>query len=152
MSRRRSGTESSRASGPGSQRAVAGVRRRFRRKSDRVRLMFAAGLGAMWAVRSLRLSSYTLPGKTVVVTGGSRGLGLALAREVAAQGAGVAICGRDPGSLDRARRSLAQISAEVLAVTCDITQPASVAQLFEQVHQRFGPVDVLVNNAGVVEV
>lgn len=114
--------------------------------------MLAAGLGAAWALRRLRLSSYTLPGKTVVVTGGSRGLGLALAREVAAQGARVAICGRDAGSLERARQSLAQISADVLAVTCDITQQASVSQLLEQVHQRFGPVDVLVNNAGVIEV
>jgi NAD(P)-dependent dehydrogenase (short-subunit alcohol dehydrogenase family) len=114
--------------------------------------MLAAGLGAVWVVRRLRLSSYNLRGKTVVVTGGSRGLGLALAREVAAQGAGVAICGRDAGSLERARHSLAQISSDVLAVTCDIAQPASVSQLLEQVHQRFGPVDVLVNNAGVIEV
>jgi NAD(P)-dependent dehydrogenase (short-subunit alcohol dehydrogenase family) len=114
--------------------------------------MFAAGLGALWVVRRLRLRSYTLPGKTVVVTGGSRGLGLALAREAAAQGAAVAICGRDAGSLERARQSLAQISDNVLAVTCDITQPASVSQLLEQVHQRFGPVDVLFNNAGVIEV
>ena len=90
--------------------------------------MFAAGLGAVWAVRRLRLSSYTMPGKTVVVTGGSRGLGLALAREVAAQGARVAICGRDAGSLERARQSLAQISADVLAVTCDITQPGGEHQ------------------------
>jgi NAD(P)-dependent dehydrogenase (short-subunit alcohol dehydrogenase family) len=114
--------------------------------------MIAAGLGVTWAIRRLRLSSYTLPGKTVVVTGGSRGLGLALARELAVQGARVAICGRDAGSLERARQSLAQTSADVLAVTCDITQPASVSQLLEQVHQRFGPVDVLVNNAGVIEV
>jgi NAD(P)-dependent dehydrogenase (short-subunit alcohol dehydrogenase family) len=109
-------------------------------------------MAAVWAVRRLRLGSYTLPGKTVLVTGGSRGLGLALAREVAAQGAWVAICGRDSASLERARRSLAQISVDVLAVTCDITQPNSVAQLLEQVHKRFGPVDVLINNAGVIEV
>lgn len=114
--------------------------------------MLAAGLGAVWAVRRLRLTSYTLPGKTVVVTGGSRGLGLALAREAAAQGAKVAICGRDVASLERARQLLAQISDDVLAVTCDITQPAAVSQLLEQVHQRFGPVDVLINNAGVIEV
>src|SRR5215210_4726590 len=110
----------------GSHRAVAGVGGRFRRKSDRARLMLAAGLGAMWAVRRLRLSSYTLRGKTVVITGGSRGLGLALAREMAAQGARVAICGRDAGSLERARQSLAQISDDVMAVICDITQPGSV--------------------------
>src|ERR1700704_4776624 len=106
MARRKPGRELSRASGSGFPRVVAGLQGRFRRKSDRARLMFAAGLGAAWAIRRLRLSSYTLPGKTVVVTGGSRGLGLALAREVAAQGARVAICGRDTGSLERARQLL----------------------------------------------
>jgi NAD(P)-dependent dehydrogenase (short-subunit alcohol dehydrogenase family) len=128
------------------------VGRRFRRKSDRTRLMLAAGLGSLWVVRRLRLSSYSLAGKTVLITGGSRGLGLALAREVAAQGARVAICGRDPGSLDRARASLAKIGAKVLAVTCDITQYDSVLDLVEQVHAGLGPVHVLVNNAGVIEV
>jgi NAD(P)-dependent dehydrogenase (short-subunit alcohol dehydrogenase family) len=107
----------------------------------------------MWATRRLRSrSEYTLRGKTVLITGGSRGLGLALAREVAAQGARVGICGRDADSLERARRSLAQIGGEVLAVACDLTQPASVSELLEQVHQRFGPADVLINNAGVIEV
>jgi NAD(P)-dependent dehydrogenase (short-subunit alcohol dehydrogenase family) len=106
----------------------------------------------MWAARRLRLSGYTLAGKTVVITGGSRGLGLALAREVAAQGARVVICARDEDSLERARHSLEQLGAEVLAVSCDVTEPDSVSQLFERVHQRFGPVDVLINNAGVIEV
>jgi short-subunit dehydrogenase len=125
---------------------------RLRRRSDRTRLLLAAGLGAVWAARNLRLSSYTLRGKTVLITGGSRGLGLALAREVAAQGARVAICGRDQGSLERARHSLVQTGANVLALACDITQPSAVSELIEQVHQQFGPVDVLINNAGVVEV
>jgi short-subunit dehydrogenase len=107
----------------------------------------------MWATRRLRSrSEYSLRGKTVLITGGSRGLGLALAREMAAQGARVAICGRDADSLERAHRSLAQLGAEVVAVACDITQPATVYQLIDQVHHRFGPVDVLVNNAGVIEV
>jgi NAD(P)-dependent dehydrogenase (short-subunit alcohol dehydrogenase family) len=114
--------------------------------------MLAAGLGAMWAVRQLRLSSYTLWGKTVLITGGSRGLGLALAREAVAQGAHVAICGRDADSLGRAHQSLSQTGAEVLAVTCDVTQPDSVRALVQQVQERFGPVDVLINNAGVIEV
>jgi NAD(P)-dependent dehydrogenase (short-subunit alcohol dehydrogenase family) len=106
----------------------------------------------MWAARRLRLSAYTLAGKTVVITGGSRGLGLALAREVAAQGAKVVICGRDADSLERARHSLEQLGADVLALPCDVTDQASVQQLFQQAHERFGPVDVLINNAGVIEV
>jgi NAD(P)-dependent dehydrogenase (short-subunit alcohol dehydrogenase family) len=145
MSRRRSAQESSKASG-------VRPRGRFRRKSDRTRLMLAAGFGALWATRRLRLMSYNLLGRTVLITGGSRGLGLALAREVAAQGARVAICGRDADSLERARQSLEQLDAEVLAESCDITDPESVNRLFERVHQEFGPVDVLINNAGVIEV
>jgi NAD(P)-dependent dehydrogenase (short-subunit alcohol dehydrogenase family) len=114
--------------------------------------MLAAGLGAVWAAGRLRLMSYSLWGKTVVITGGSRGLGLALAREVSAQGARVVICGRDPDSLERARHSLEQLGAEVLAEPCDVTQPESVDNLFERVRDQFGPVDVLINNAGVIEV
>jgi NAD(P)-dependent dehydrogenase (short-subunit alcohol dehydrogenase family) len=114
--------------------------------------MLATGAGVFWAVRQLRLSSYSLWEKTVLITGGSRGLGLALAREAAAQGARVAICGRDGSSLERASHSLGLIGAEVLAVPCDVTQPSSVIDLFDQVHQRFGPIDVLINNAGVIEV
>jgi NAD(P)-dependent dehydrogenase (short-subunit alcohol dehydrogenase family) len=112
----------------------------------------AAGFGAVWAARQLRLSSYVLLGKTVVITGGSRGLGLALAREVAAQGAQVVVCARDVDSLERARQSLEQLGADVLAVPCDVTEPASTTELLRQVHERFGPVDVLINNAGVIEV
>jgi NAD(P)-dependent dehydrogenase (short-subunit alcohol dehydrogenase family) len=106
----------------------------------------------IWATRQLRLNSYTLWQKTVLITGGSRGLGLALAREAQAQGARVAICGRDRSSLERASHSLGLIGPDVLAVPCDVTQASAVLELLERVHQRFGPVDVLINNAGVIEV
>ena len=125
---------------------------RFRRKSDRTRLLLTAGLGLVWATRALREAAYTFEGKTVLITGGSRGLGLALAREVASQGGRVAICGRDDTSLQRAVDSLTRIGAEVLMVSCDVTRPESVADLMEQVHRHFGPIDVLVNNAGIIEV
>src|SRR6476660_802644 len=82
--------------------ASAGLPGKYRRKSDRNRLLLAAGMGAFWAARQLRLGSYTLWNKTLLITGGSRGLGLALAREAAAQGARVATCGRDQSSLKRA--------------------------------------------------
>jgi NAD(P)-dependent dehydrogenase (short-subunit alcohol dehydrogenase family) len=114
--------------------------------------MLAAGLGAFWATRQFRLSSYELWDKTVLITGGSRGLGLALAREAAAQGARVAICGRDTNSLERARQSLEQIGAEILALPCDVTDPGSVDELLRQVQEHFGALDVLINNAGVIEV
>jgi NAD(P)-dependent dehydrogenase (short-subunit alcohol dehydrogenase family) len=114
--------------------------------------LLAAGLGTMWAVRNLRLGAYTFEGKTVLMTGGSRGLGLALAREVMVQGAQVAICGRDAASLERAETGLRKIGDAVLAVSCDVTQPPEVESLLNQVRARLGPVDVLINNAGVIEV
>jgi short-subunit dehydrogenase len=79
-------------------------------------------------------------------------LGLALARELVARGARVAICGRDPDSLERACASLTRFGADVIAVQCDITDRESVRQLIERVTTELGPVDVLINNAGVIEV
>lgn len=126
--------------------------RAFTKTSERARLVMAAGV-ALWALRRLRSHpDYSLLGKTVVITGGSRGLGLALAREMALQGARLAICGRNADSLERARASLARLGAEVVAVSCDVTDRASVQSLFQEVDRRLGPVDVIINNAGVIEV
>jgi NAD(P)-dependent dehydrogenase (short-subunit alcohol dehydrogenase family) len=128
-------------------------RHTLRRKSDKARLAFAATLGLLWAARQFRSGgSYSLRGKIVLITGGSRGLGLALARELATLGARLAICGRDADSLERARASLARAGAEVMAVPCDVTERGSVEELVQEVHRSLGPVDVLINNAGVIEV
>lgn len=126
------------------------MKRRARRVSKRG-LVIAAGV-SLWAARRWGPRGYSLRGKTVLITGGSGGLGLALARQLAREGARVAICGRDPESLERALASLAETGAEVMAVPADVTDPASVGRLIESVRQRFGPIDVLVNNAGVIEV
>jgi NAD(P)-dependent dehydrogenase (short-subunit alcohol dehydrogenase family) len=88
----------------------------------------------------------------VLITGGSRGLGLALAQAASTMGARVAICGRDVGSLNRARWMLQRRGAEVLAIPCDVRDQASVRRLIDNVRARLGAVDVLINNAGVVEV
>jgi short-subunit dehydrogenase len=118
-----------------------------------MQLVLAAALGSVWVARMLRSNgNYSLSGRTVLITGGSRGLGLALAREMAGRGARLAICGRDPESLERARTSLARLGAEVIAVPCDVTDQGSVQGLVEQVRGRLGPIDVLINNAGVIEV
>src|SRR5919112_641612 len=125
----------------------------LRRRSDRVRLALAAALGTMWLTRTLRSGEgYRLLGRVVLITGGSRGLGLALAREIAARGGRLAICGRDPESLERARASLSRSGAEVIAVPCDVTDRNSVQELVQEVQRTLGPVDVLINNAGVIEV
>src|SRR2546423_2196253 len=117
-------------------------------------MLAAAGAGTLMAARALyrRWLEYDLGGKTVLVTGGWRGLGLVLAREFAEEGANVAICARDPAELERARRDLEGRGARVFAFPCDVTERAQVKELVEVVTRRFGPVDVLVNNAGVIQV
>jgi NAD(P)-dependent dehydrogenase (short-subunit alcohol dehydrogenase family) len=114
----------------------------------------AVGGGALLAVRAMaRYSrSIRLQGRTVLITGGSRGLGLVLAREFAREGARVAICARDPDELGRAEADLKERGAHIMAVRCDVTVQESVRQAVESVMDDFGPVDILVNNAGVIQV
>ena len=108
------------------------------------------GYAGMRLLTSGERSSFA--GKAVLVTGGSRGLGLALARAFATEGARIAICGRDPEALERAQEALAATGSEVLALPVNVADRDAVALLVEQVTARFGPIDVLVNNAGVIEV
>jgi NAD(P)-dependent dehydrogenase (short-subunit alcohol dehydrogenase family) len=115
--------------------------------------LYASGVAcALLLLRTRKRAEYRLDGRTVLVTGGSRGLGLVLAREAALQGARVAICGRDPDALSRARSALEQIGADVLAVECDVTDRSAVQEMVATVAQQLGPVDMLINNAGVIEV
>jgi NAD(P)-dependent dehydrogenase (short-subunit alcohol dehydrogenase family) len=99
-----------------------------------------------------RRKRFDLRGRTVLITGGTRGLGLELARQAGLAGARVAICGRDADTLARAREGLSQMGATVLAVTCDVTDRNQVAELIRSVQAGFGHIDVLINNAGMVEV
>lgn len=116
--------------------------------------LLGAGALAGWAMIKLlrHEESFSLEGKTVLITGGSRGLGLVLARDAAAAGAKVAICGRDPAALERAAATLERIGATMIAVPADVTDRESVRALVETVTERLGPIDVLINNAGVIEV
>src|SRR2546427_3477877 len=102
--------------------------------------------GAAGAVVALRRAfpSFSFSGKVVLVTGGSRGLGLVMARELSREGARLAICARDPAELERARAELA-VRDGVLAVTCDVSDPAQAASLVAQAVERFGRIDVLIN-------
>ena len=113
-----------------------------------------AGAGALLAARALvrKLTEYDFRDKTVLITGGSRGLGLLLAREFAREGARVAICARDPQELERARMDLIRRGAQVIALQCDVTDRGQVDETVRDVRERFGRIDVLVNNAGVIEV
>ena len=85
-----------------------------------------------------------LTNATVLVTGGSSGIGYSIARTLVAAGARVAITGRDPGRLQKAA---ADIGA--LAIEADVSIPADVQRTYQEVFKEFGHLDVLINNAGV---
>jgi short-subunit dehydrogenase len=98
-------------------------------------------------------SAYNLSNKIVVITGGSRGLGLALARQFISEGARVALLARDKETLQRAQESLTQdTSAHVIVVRCDLTDRKQVEAALQVVRLKLGPIDVLVNNAGLISV
>jgi NAD(P)-dependent dehydrogenase (short-subunit alcohol dehydrogenase family) len=98
-----------------------------------------------------RWRAYDFRDKVVLITGGSRGLGLILARELLREGARVAVCARDELELERARRDLGHHD-RVLTVPCDVTNRAQVEDMVRVVREDCGPVDVLINNAGVIQV
>jgi NAD(P)-dependent dehydrogenase (short-subunit alcohol dehydrogenase family) len=114
----------------------------------------AAGAGAYFCYRTLTRSARALDlrGKVVLITGGSRGLGLAMAREFARHGARLALAARDRDELQQAVTELQAAGVEVLAVPCDVTVRDQVMRMVESVTSHYGVVDVLVNNAGVIEV
>jgi len=87
-----------------------------------------------------------------LITGGSRGLGLVMAREFAREGARLALCARDVDELERARADLMKRGAQAFVVPCDVTDRAQVNEMIEVVHDHYGRIDVLVNNAGVIQV
>ena len=93
-------------------------------------------------------SNRLLRGKVAVVTGGSRGIGRVTAELFAAAGASVAICGRTRETLKAAADSLSTHSVPVLAETADILKTDSVGSFIAKVGERFGRIDILINNAG----
>jgi short-subunit dehydrogenase len=91
-----------------------------------------------------------LRGKTVLITGGSRGLGLLLVREFAKAGAREALCARNGGELERVREELAWMGRDLLTMTCDVSDREQVEHMISRVQEELGDVDVLVNNAGTI--
>ena len=114
----------------------------------------AVGLSAYTAAALVRnpQQPYAFAGKTVVITGGSRGLGLVLARQFAQVGANLALVARNPDTLETAADELRAQGAEVMTAPCDVTHKAQVRQAIQAITEHFGQIDVLVNNAGVISV
>ena len=129
--------------------------RRARARS-RSRALAAAPVAALGLLAARRLwrrrRRWELRDRTVLVTGGSRGLGLLIARELASAGARVAVAARDEETLDRARRDLTTRGGPVAAIRCDVTDPAAVERLVRDTTDRLGPIDALVNCAGTITV
>lgn len=119
-------------------------------------LLTAAGAtaGAVVAAAAFfsRRRGASLSGRVAVITGGSRGLGLLLAREFAAEGCRIAICARDEDELREARKRLEEHGAEVQTERCDVTDRAQVERFIQSVARNFGGIDILVNNAGEIQV
>jgi short-subunit dehydrogenase len=91
-------------------------------------------------------------GQVVLITGGSRGLGLALAFAFGARGCRLALCARDEAELEEACRRLAERSIEAVPFAADISRKQEAERLIERVVQHFGKLDVLVNDAGAIQV
>jgi NAD(P)-dependent dehydrogenase (short-subunit alcohol dehydrogenase family) len=109
--------------------------------------------GGVALARALsRRRRYSFDGKTVLITGGSRGLGLALARCFASEGAQLVLAARNRSELDGAVRMLqAEGCRSVEAVVCDVRDPDEIDRTVQWIQTHFGGVDVLVNNAGVIQ-
>jgi short-subunit dehydrogenase len=118
-------------------------------------LPIAASIGGLLAVRAFfrkrRADAFELAGKVVLITGGSRGLGLVMARQLAEQGAKLAICARHADQLQRAEDELRSRGAEVLALACDLTERTDAERLITEVTDHYGRIDVLINNAGIIQ-
>jgi len=123
--------------------------------ATRNRLLFGAGLaGACLAGRTIvRNRRYLNPeGKVALITGGSRGLGFVLARQLGDRGARIAICARDESELQRAKAELQSHCSDLLTIVCDLTAKPQVDGMIEGVLTHFKQLDILINNAGVISV
>src|ERR1017187_10109620 len=110
------------------------------------------------SANEVRPSRPRLLGKLAVVTGGSRGIGFAIARALSAEGCSMVITGRDRSKLAKSLAELSKRSAahdkngvQIVGEVCDVRDPDSVASLFAMIKRSFGKIDVLVNNAGIAQ-
>src|SRR3990170_5914234 len=91
-----------------------------------------------------------LKDKVALITGGGRGIGKAVALAYGREGARLAICARTGSELEETAKEISALGAECLAVVCDVSLEESVAKTAQEVQEKFGRIDVLINNAGVM--
>ncbi len=116
-------------------------------------LLTLGGIGlASWAIARTWRSDVSFAGRVVIVTGGSRGLGLMIARRLAAEGARLALFARDEDELASACAELRELGGEALAVPCDLLDRDQSLGAIQTVVDHFGTIDALINNAGIIEV
>src|SRR5881296_1508002 len=119
----------------------------------RVVLSVGALLVCAWIItRLIRTVRYPLREKVVLITGGSRGLGLVLARHICAHGGNVALIARDHEELARAKADLVPRGGKVLTIECDLLDAGQIESAVQKIIDRFGKIDILINNAGTIEV
>ena len=120
--------------------------------SGKTALWAAAGLGLYAAARHFykEMIKFDFQDKVVVITGGARGLGLLLARELAAKGANLVICSRNAEQIEVAEQELRRMGSIVLGLKADVSDQRDAARVIEATVSQFGKIDVLINNAGVM--
>lgn len=125
----------------------------FARKQPTKATLMTLASGSL-LLSSFKPSTYTYFGKSVLITGGSRGLGLALAKQLVTEGAWVTLMARKADELHEAKQRLLEIDpqAQIQTVVCDVTQSDQLTVAISQAVARFGRLDVLINNAGAISV
>jgi NAD(P)-dependent dehydrogenase (short-subunit alcohol dehydrogenase family) len=110
----------------------------------------AAGTAASYYLREKRRIDFH--GRTVVISGASRGLGLELARRFAREGAGVVLLAREQDELRNVANEFLARGGTATVLECDVRKPEEVKKTVEEILQRHGAIDVLINNAGIIQV
>lgn len=122
--------------------------------SSRLGLALSIATAGYLLARSIarRRQQFFIDGKVVLITGASRGLGLVLARHLAQRQCKLVLCARSQADLDDAARQLKKYGNEVLTVAADLNEQSGAKHVVQETIDRFGHLDVLINNAGIIQV